>query len=69
MKLHFNPGTLLNKTHCGSELAPLSEDARAAAALVCGGARARATHAHVYIRVYDARTRTADVWPVLGKGY
>lgn len=26
MKLHFNPGALLNKAHCGSVLALLSED-------------------------------------------
>lgn len=29
MKLHFNPETLLNKSHCASELAPLSEDIHA----------------------------------------
>lgn len=44
MKLHFNPGTLLNKTHCGSELALLSEDTHAANAFAHTSAL---PHAHL----------------------
>lgn len=45
MKLHFNPGTLLNKTHCGSELAPLSKDTHALTRLRTQ--THREAHAHV----------------------
>lgn len=43
MKLHFNPGALLNKTHCGSVLAVIS-----------GGHAQTHFHAHTYAKTTRA---------------
>lgn len=77
MKLHFNPGTLLNKTHCGSELALLSEDTHAANAFAHTSAVPRAhlqrnastgLTQKMYL-AYMRFTHAQRVCPVLTKGY
>lgn len=68
MKLHFNPGTLLNKTHCGSELALLSEDTHTAHtcshthihARTYAGRHMHEPHTNVYLHICDSRTHTVS---------